>query len=767
MLCLSPPYFVIDGVSIFPDHADPLQFYYLPMMPRLSTSKDPSGADMPVIQLIEYEGAAGTGGFINFDVNLGIDPDALAAVAQKLQQQAHLGDTPRLSQVMFVDGSVRLLILGAQSPDPAVPGTAAPAPAVLTAAGAPRFVIKVQNASKPALFGDNQATFSVQLDQYGATVLEQALQGQMAPIAVIYSLDFVALRPAFNVHLHVDWSRVQTYLDQTFHAGILFFSTDIEKEVDKLIEDRVITIDVDTFVTDSDGGKASSGDRDRAVAEVYDMIKNTFFESSLPPPNPNQPDGWDRAMSTFNTVSEMALTGGWASVASFSKKQVDLSRTDNKVLDVNVAERTAVQRTIYPQGHLSGLLNVIAKSGTSLDHFIVKVDLDNAWFQRRHVDVVSHADFDSDMIDSIDVNLTYNGSVKSVSLSKTNPRGSAEWSSLLVNGQMVRPVTYSYTVNFTGVDTTQRPGQLTTGELSEVGDTIGIQPRATLFEATVVPIRADSLPWDRYPSVAVACRYDDDSENIHLQASAVLTSQNPEVTWPLFLRNPGRRSFSYRLTYTLAAGSTTSTPWLISDAGKIDISDPFPAKSTLLIVPAVDWNAVEQVLVHVAYPGIDTPVVQKSYIFSGSNSAAQTFIADRQDPTQTSIYYEARIIGRNGAVWSVPASVTTDGFLTIQPNMKGRQVVTVRPEQVDFSAAHVSEVGVQLRYVDVRSSLNATTEVKLVAPTDIQHFAYDYLDPTIGPQFRADITLDNGQTKSLDWAPVENNVVTIGLSNLM
>ena len=62
---------------------------------------------MPQLQLIEYEGAAGTGGFINFDVNLGIDQDALTSVKQKLQQQAHLSDTPRLSPVTFVDGSVK------------------------------------------------------------------------------------------------------------------------------------------------------------------------------------------------------------------------------------------------------------------------------------------------------------------------------------------------------------------------------------------------------------------------------------------------------------------------------------------------------------------------------------------------------------------------------------------------------------------------------------------------------------------------------------
>jgi hypothetical protein len=764
MLYLNPPYFVIDGISIFPDHADPLQFYFLPMMPKLSTAKDANGADMPVIQLIEYEGAAGTGGFIDFDVNIGVSDDALNAVKQKLQQQAHLSDTPRLSPVTFVDGTVRLLILGTDTG--AAPPAASRAAASPPPAGAPQFVIKAQSAGKPSLYGDNQATFSVQLDQYGATVLEAALKGDLAPIAVIYSLDFVALRPAFHVHLHIDWNRVQTHVDDTFHAGVLFFSSDIEKMVDKLIEDRVITIDVDTFVTDEDGGKQVTGDRDRAVAEVYEMIKNTFFESSLPPPNPNQPDGWDRAMGAFQQVSAMALTGGWASVASFSKKSIDLTRIDQKVLDVNISERTSVQRTIYPQGHLSGLLQTFKTTGVSADRFVIKVGIDNPWFQRRHVNVVSHADFDTDQIDSIDVNMTYNGAVKSVSLTKANPQSAVEWSSLLQDGKMVRPVSYIYTVNFTGVDTTQRPGQLTTGTLSEIGDTISIQPRATLYATTVVPIRADGFRWDRYPSVEVACRYDDDVNAVHLQASAVLNQQNQELSWPLFLRDPTKRSFSYRLTYTLASGSTWTTPLLTTDAGKIDISDPFPTKITLIIVPAVDWTSVNEVLVRVAYPDRDNPVTQQNYIFTSTNSAAQTFIADRQDSSQTSVYYEASIISKNGVVWPVPGSVTTDGFLTIQPNMKGHQIVTIRPEAVNFASVHVVEADVQVRYNDTRNAIIAAKSFKLLAQSDVQRFPYDYLDPSITAEYRADVQLDNGQTKSLDWSPVTNNTVTLGLSQL-
>jgi hypothetical protein len=772
MLYLNPPYFVINGVSIFPDHQDPLQFYCLPMMPHLTTATDSaSGIAMPRIQLIEYEGSAGTGGFINFDVNLGIDPSVLSDVANQLQRQAQLSDQPRLSPVTFVDGTVKLVILGAESPDPApsTGSTAKPASAPAPSSGAdggPKFVVKIQNAAKPALYGDNQATFSVQLDQYGATVLEQAIKGQMAPIAVIYSLDFLALRPAFNVHLSADWSRVQKYLDDHYSGGFLFFSSDIEKTVNSLIENQVISIQVDTFVPDGDTSASGSSDRDRAVSECYELIKNNFFESSLRPPNPNQPDGWDKAAAAAGKINDMALTGGAAGMASFSYKQADLTRIDNKCLDVNIRERSCVRRTIYPQAHLSGLLGVIQRSGVSLDQFIVKVDLDNPWFQRRHVNVVSHADFESDSIASIDVNLTYNNIVKSVTLSSTGAQSAVEWSSVVVSGQMQRTVTYTYTVNFKNIDTTQRPGQLTSAPKSVVGDVVDIEPRNDLYGITVVPIRAYGFPWDRYPSAEVECRYADQANCINLQASAVLTSQTPEVDWPLFLRDQTHRSFDYRLTYTLASGGTSVTPWVATDAAKIDVVDPFPSKMTLVVVPALDWTVVDQALVFVAYPSRDNPVAQKEYAMTKSNPASQSFVAERQDASQNLIYYEARLIKHNGRLWTVPGSVTSSKYLILQDGMKGHQIVSVRPEQIDFASKRVSKIDVQLRYVDTQNSLDAASRFTLSTVTDVQSFSYDYINDQISPEYRADIQLDNGQTKSSDWAPISGNSLTIQLSQL-
>ena len=767
MLYLNPPYYVINGVSIFPDHADPLQFYYLPMMPHLTMVKDADGDDVPQIQLIEYEGAVGTGGFIDFDVNIGMDDSVLNNVKAQLRRQANLSDDPRLSPITFVDGSVRLLLLGAESDIPtagAVHPAAAPAPSA--PAGAPKFVIKIESAAKPALYGDNQATFSVQLDQYGATILEQALKGEIVPIAVIYSLDFLALRPAFNVHLHIDWDRVQTHLDQQFSASVLFFSSDIEKAVDKLIEDQVITIQVDTFVADSDSASHSVGsDRDRAVSECYELIKNTFFQSSLPPPK-DGPDDWDKAMGVYRQVSDIALTGGWAATASFSYKKVDLSRTDVKKLDFNVSERTAVVRTIYPQGHLSGLLAVLKRGGIDPARFILKVDLDNPWFQRRRATVVSHADFAGDSIASIDVNLKYNNQVKSITLDGSNAQGMLEWSSVIVGGQMVRPITYTYTVNFKNADTTQRPGALTSVEKTAVGDVIDIEPRNDLYAIMVVPIRADRVPWDRYPSVEVECRYVDDAHGIHLQASALLSSQNPELTWPLFMRDVTRRQFDYRLTFSLATGTTTVTPWATTGDGKVDINDPFPSKLDLLVIPALDWNTFDEAIVFLAYPDHDNPAVQQTYAFTKANAAAQHFIAERQDAGETLIYFEAKLIRKNGQIWSIPGSMISGSMLAIQDGMKGHQIVTVKPEAVDFAAKRIGEIDVQLRYVDAKNNLNAASKFTLATASDARSFAFDYLDPSISPEYRADIQLDNGETKNIDWTPIAAGTLTIPLSQL-
>ena len=171
-----------------------------------------------------------------------------------------------------------MVILGHESPPPPDPSTVGPGRVSGSSVDGsvpgspsrePAFVLKIDAPSKPSLFGDEQATFSVELDQDGAALMKQALVGQgIVPVGIVYSLDFIALRPAYTVKLNIDWNRVQTELDQDFHAGVLFLSTDIDKAVDKLVESRIIDLQVDAFVPDGPDAGSVITDKDKAVAST-------------------------------------------------------------------------------------------------------------------------------------------------------------------------------------------------------------------------------------------------------------------------------------------------------------------------------------------------------------------------------------------------------------------------------------------------------------------------------------------------------------------
>src|SRR5207245_11771930 len=95
MIYLNPPFPIINGVSLMPDHQDPTWFYYLPLAPKLTVLPDSAtGQGVPQIQLINFRGAAGSGGFLNFDCNLGFDRKDLDDVAVELMSMLHLRENP-------------------------------------------------------------------------------------------------------------------------------------------------------------------------------------------------------------------------------------------------------------------------------------------------------------------------------------------------------------------------------------------------------------------------------------------------------------------------------------------------------------------------------------------------------------------------------------------------------------------------------------------------------------------------------------------------
>lgn len=770
MLYLNPPFFVLEGVSVFPDHEDPLQFYYLPMMPRLTQLPDSrTGQKVPQVSIIKYRGTAGNGGFLNFDCNIGVDQDVLDDVAQQLKQKMRLRDTPRLGPVPLVDGRVRLLLFGASTPDAptgtgtgtAGGGTPAATPTSTTVTTSPtgnptgpKFVTEIDQAAKPALFADNQAAFSVALDQSGVTVLEKAMQGELSPIGIVYALDYLALRPAYNVSVSVDWDRVQKHLDEKFSTNLLFFSSDIETTVDKLIESRVIQINVDTLVPEGGDETGVLGRRDRAVEDIREMITSSFFTASLDPVKETK-DASDTALKIIRGIA----TGGLDSQPPlFGYKKIDYTRIDKKSLNFNMRERTTVRRSIYPQGHLRGLFQILRDGGLNLDRFVTAVDLDDDYFERRRAKIISRADFQEDSIGSLDVRLNYDGTPKNVILDAASPTASLDWASNLVNGKMKREVTVNYKVTFKGVDNTERPASLTSPEQVTTLDNLEINPRE-LYGIVHVPIVALSFPFDRYPQIEVHTRYADPANGIRMDETFLLTKEKPEQEWRIFVRDPKLTQFDYKLIFRAANNRDIERAWVTSEEEQVFVRDPFPNKLRVDVVPNVPWTQVQDLFVDLLYEDNENDIFQQDSLhFGQTDAAAKAFTVELRNSTLRRVSYNVTILFSDGRLIEIPRSFTQQRRIIVNANMRGHRIVSIQPQPVDFKAIKIRELKVETRYRDDEAGLSFADAFTFTSADDRASFEFDYVDVAKAAyEYRTNLVFTNGMSKAGEWQKTDKD----------
>jgi hypothetical protein len=741
MLYLEPPYLIVNGVTIFRDHADREQLYFMPPAPRLTTLVDPgSKKRIPQFQLIKYRGRAGNGGFLNFDCNLGLEQDELEEIRDEARRQLRLRGTPRMAPVPLVDGTVKLMLLGKQTGDAAEQDTAAP-----------QFVLKVSHHNKPALYGINQAGFSVALDQEGVSVLEQAMQGEMSPLLVVYSLDYLALRPAYSVRLKVDWDRVQKHLSEHFGANTWFFSADIDKAVDELVESRAILLEADTFVPEGEDADGVIGRRDEALNQVRDMITEAFFEPSLDPYKEEE-DGWDKAAGFLERLAPMNMYRGRNALFTYSKR--DYTRIDRKSLNVNISERTTVKRTIHPQGHLAGITRIIRDQGLDLGKFIIPVELDDKWFERRRVVARSRANFEEDGIATISVRMQYGSEPKNVVLDSPTASGTVDWASVIAGGVMQRDVQVSYTVNFKNADGSERPVSLTSPARVTDVENLEVNPRE-LYAVTPVPIVALNFPFRQYPTVEVRTRYVDAANRINLADSFLLTERAPETLWKLFSLDPQRTGFEYKLVFRAANHKDIEMPWVAADEERVIVRDPFPKKRALEITPGVNWLEVERVFVDVAYADKTNRIdEEQSFEFTEEDRATKTFTVDLRNPDLRRVAYNVIILFKDGRVLEIPRSYTLERRVIVQATMRGHRIISVSPAAGDFVRKRVKEMLVELRYEDLANGVSFNDQLSFATPGDRGHFEFDFVDETrTAYEYQVRYKFTNGLSRTVPWRP--------------
>ena len=302
MLALERPFGVVGDLALFGDHVDPKRVYYIPTRPRLA--RDGSAGELSFVKFREEDAARGGAGLLSFTTEIVASDEQLEAAKDHLVR--HGVSEPLLVQVPWTGGKA-VFATALQKGD--------------------GFVETLLGEVTPDLAATNRAMFSALLTKEGARLVEGLINVTgPSPLGVRYELEYAGLRPALDVRVRADYSRIYQELSWGFQFGVAYegigVRASVESATKKLVEAGAIEIEVLHF-TDSADLQARVDDTIRWLQE---KILEDFFKTSLQP-------------AAHENLLERAIEAA---------TQLGAATLQDALKDTSIAERLAQELGISP-----------------------------------------------------------------------------------------------------------------------------------------------------------------------------------------------------------------------------------------------------------------------------------------------------------------------------------------------------------------------------------------------------------------------------------
>jgi hypothetical protein len=306
----------VDGVTVFSDHADPNQYWYLPA-PVALAKRALDGR--PALSMIKFRpaavaGGAKGGGFATFEVNLKLPEDTERSIKSQLRRLPGVTRAVTLSAIPFDEGTVRCIALDLEGSG----GTSAP---TNLPTGTFRAVEAIRGAAQPSLAGDNVAAFSLSLTQEGAIILEQAFTKGTTPVGAVYDLKYTILRPALSVVITAKYEDMFQHFSAGLEAQVYWVKAGIDAAFEKFVADGVIDIEVIDFT-----GEADKDEKEKWALDFFkDNLLSKWFEPSISPADVEsriaKPEGLDAVMKRAREMNPTPAQPGTPGTPGSSQRQ--------------------------------------------------------------------------------------------------------------------------------------------------------------------------------------------------------------------------------------------------------------------------------------------------------------------------------------------------------------------------------------------------------------------------------------------------------------
>lgn len=661
---------IIEGVTVYSDHADPKVYYLLPTTPRFRMDE----RKQLVFKFIKYkfpvdraDGKKG-GGFIIFDVEYTVPDDVREKVRGKLQE--------KLNQT-FKDANPKpQVVLGQLRPvNNSTLGKPAATVQLLDSGGA--LVQKILNPGAPSLFGNFITPITVELSPEGATLCEQALQGKGGIVQVAYNLPMVVRLPPVQVLVDF-WAHKFMSFHQEVNVGRNFWGTPrsrSERVQEFFQSSEYARVHIEPgMVTDQ---KVIGAIRDWGWSALEDGVKRMLLKDI----DPVKDDDRKVNESLNHLTRDVMVT-----------KMVDFHR--------RYTENMAMEWDPMPRGTIPNITNI---PGVKWSDYAIVVDLDDPFFKQINLNVQPNVDFQNLPIQSIDVHIEYPKAAGKKEIKDFNfktPNDVGKFNTFIENNNW--KYKYSYQVNFKGMSQVFKAPLVESENTSltiNVGDT-GI---------LTVDLSPGDLDWDQMRAAQVTMRYEPDGAT-PIEQQFLMDKDHQNHRFQKVVFKAINKPYKYKVKYLMKDGKEFQADWVPSQSSTLMINDVWNATKTVGVRARGNFDTdVDVILVDLVYTDEANKYTQsKSIALDKENK-----FFDWQFPVINEmggkLTYSGTIKYQNNSEEAIPKTDTTDNTILVGPKVTGFVEVTVMPDLIDFDQVKLAKISLQ--YTDPQNSINAKKDV--------------------------------------------------------
>lgn len=746
MLLFNDSGFKIGGASIFPDHKDPLQFWYLPTEVRLAERDG-----VAVFTLLRYrnmpEDEVAGGGFLTCEVNLRMTDEQIKEAEREIKKKLTADGVegePILAPVPFEEGQVKVIALDLEGD-------------------------QILGSASPSLYGDNTAMFSLTLDQKYVNLLMSVFDSQdksvVSPIGVVFDLKFRALRPRLQFTAKAQMERVMEEFKVGVGANIpikgIRTKADIQAGLRQLEEDGVIDIKVTTF--------DDSEDVEKLRKEAMDYFTDTMLTEFFVPQLAMRTESGQRLDLT--SIDEDAVTGDDEKEKGTSGEGEEKPSGDNDSIvedlgeaglgiaeqllpsvtfkfdytkDTEDRERTYIYNDskaqslkYYPQGFFTLLLD-----GQSNELLIRDVDLNDDFFKRLTVNVdAAEIDYERLELISTHFEMEYDGDRPSSNEDGvfTPARKDRQTYKFFLNDAL--DLDYQYTIEYNFRDTengelaTYKTAWLTTKDRSILLN----PPRDLGFLQFEISLEND-FQWSGIKSVIAHINYTgpkwNDEGETWQKEKLFLFRPGGQTTYNWLLRtsDPDAKAFSYNFEYRLEDNTVSKTEPETGNVAAIIVPDLIGGRKAVDFI--LNLNADETAYLEVSYEDHDSGYKWHKELNGRDNQILSVSIPI-PNRDQTAYSYKTTIVN------SVTSEVQEN---TYPPQNYGRVVrvdstpTTMIPIDISTASINWGEINradVTVRYTEAGGNL--TTKTIKFEPADDTRYSFMVAK------------LEDGRSPRYDW----------------